>query len=275
MARPGDTVPMQPAICAAIDYAIPFAQIVPLIREAGFEVMSLGARPEHSEYHTPEGRGRIRQLAHDYGLGIDSVHAPFPEGDRLCSLEEAERLESVRQCRIAIDAAHDLEASIVVIHLNTGAGAALPTGTVEQTLRSIEALATSALSRGTRLAVENSWGEPYAMVLERVLTEFGGDPIGFCYDSGHENVNRAGFRDLERYGDRLLTLHLHDNCGDDTHVLPYEGDMDWSGLMDRLRGFGYSGHLLLEVCTGNSAFHDPAPFLSEAWKRAARLLASP
>ena len=74
--------------------------------------------------------------------------------------------------------------------------------------------------------------------LDRVMTEFADEPIGFCYDSGHENINRAGFRDLERYGRRLLTLHLHDNRGDDAHTLPYEGDTDWPRLMELLRGFG-------------------------------------
>jgi len=47
-------------MCVAIDYTIPFAQVVRLIREAGFEVISLGARTEHSEYHTAGGRRRVR-----------------------------------------------------------------------------------------------------------------------------------------------------------------------------------------------------------------------
>ncbi len=266
---------MQPAICAAIDYAIPFAQTVPLIAEAGFGVIALGARPEHSGYHTPEGRDGIRQLAHRHGLKIDSVHAPFPEGDRLCSLEESERLESVRQCQIAIEAARDLEVGIVVVHLNASPDVSVLGPMMDQAIGSMEALATCALARGVRVAVENSWGEPYGLMLDRVLTEFGGEPIGFCYDSGHENVNRAGVRDLERYGHRLLTLHLHDNLGDDAHMLPYEGDVDWARLMDRLRSFGYPGRLLLEVCTARSAFQDPALFLREARRRAARLLEHP
>ena len=267
-------MPVQSAMCAAIDYAIPFDHIVPLIGEAGFEVISLGARPQHSEYHTPEGRGRIRQLTRSLGLGIDSVHAPFPEGDRLCSLEEAERLGSLRQCQIAIEAAQDLEVGIVVIHLNASPDAAVMEAMMAQGLRSIEALATHALTRGVRVAVENSWGEPYAMMLDRIMAEFAGKPIGFCYDSGHENVNRAGFRDLETYGHRLLTLHLHDNRGDDAHTLPYEGDTDWPRLMELLRASGYSGHLFLEACIANSEFQDPALFLSEARRRAARLLGS-
>jgi sugar phosphate isomerase/epimerase len=263
---------VEPAICAAIDYAIPFAQILPLIREAGFGVISLGARPEHSGYHTAEGRSRIRQLAGDNGLRIDSVHAPFPEGDRLCSLDEAERLESLRQCQTAVDAAQDLAVGIVVVHLNASPDAAVLRGMMDQGVRSMEALSAYALARGVRVAVENSWGEPYAMMLDHIMAELDAGPVGFCYDSGHENVNRAGFRDLSRYGHRLLTLHLHDNRGDDAHTLPYEGDTDWPRLMGLLHGFDYSGSLLLEACLANSAFRDPPLFLAEARKRAARLL---
>jgi len=266
---------VEPAICAAIDYSIPFAQVVPLIRDAGFGVMSLGARPEHSEYHTAEGRSRIRRLAGGNGLRIDSVHAPFPEGDRLCSLDEAERVESLRWCRIALEAAQDLAVGIVVIHLNASPDAALQEAMVDQGLKSMAALSACAARRGVRVAVENSWGEPYAMMLDRVLTEFDQEPVGFCYDSGHENISRAGFRDLEKYGHRLLTLHLHDNRGEDTHVLPYEGDIDWPCLMGMLHGLNYSGNLLLEACTENSAFKAPALLLAEAWRRAGKLLASP
>jgi len=214
-------------------------------------------------------------MTRDHGLRIDSVHAPFPEGDRLCSLDETERLESLRQCQMALEAAQDLAVGIVVVHLNSSPDAAVLGQMMDQGIRSMEALSADALARGVRVAVENSWGEPYAMMLDRIMTEFDDGPVGFCYDPGHENINRAGFRELEKHGPRLLTLHLHDNRGEDTHVLPYEGDIDWSRLMDMLHGLNYSGNLLLEVCTGNSAFRAPALFLAEAWKRAAKLLESP
>lgn len=266
---------MIPAMCAAIDYALAFPRVVTMIREAGFEVISLGGRPEHSGYDTAAGRERIRRLVGAHGLSIDSVHAPFPQGDRLCSVDEDERVEAVRQCGVAIAAAQDLASGIVVVHLNTSADAGERALMMDQGCRSIASLADTALSRGVRLAVENSWGEAYALVLQRIMTEFPGEPVGFCYDSGHENVNRAGFPELERYGPRLLTVHLHDNCGEDTHLLPYEGDTDWPRLMGLLRGFGYRGNLLFEATVGNSEFQDPAVFLAEARARADRLLENP
>ena len=262
---------MKPAICTSFDYAIPFAMAIPMVRQAGFEVVSIGARPQHSEYHTAEGRARIKRLTGEHGLSIDSVHAPFPEGDLLCSLDEGKRQESIRQCRLAIDAAQELQAGSVVIHLDRGSPEPqLQSRIVEQGLRSLRALSAYALEKEVRLALENGMG-PYNLVLDRFMAEFTTEPIGFCYDSGHENVDRTSFRVLEKYGHRLFIVHLHDNTGEDSHQLPYEGDTDWPRLMGILRRLGYARSLLLEADMKNSQFKDPAVFLAEAWARAGRL----
>ncbi len=263
---------MRPAICTGFEPNIPFAESLSMIREAGFEVIAIGARPEHSGYDTAEGRRRVAQLVDQYRLRVDSVHAPFPEGDRLCSPDEAERKESVRQCRMAIDAAADLGTSVVVVHLNTNSDPAVRREMLQQGFRSMEALRDHALGRGVGLALENSWGEPYAELLHAVMAEFGDAPVGFCFDAGHGNVDGVGIGDLLRYGDRLLTVHLHDNLGTDTHMLPYEGNMDWGRIMGALREVDYGGNLLLEVATHDSEFKDATVFLSQAHERARRLL---
>lgn len=266
---------MKPAICTSFDYEIPFAQVIPMIRQAGFEVVSIGARPQHSDYHTVEGRARIKTLTREHGLAIDSVHAPFPEGDQLCSPDETKRMESVRQCRIAVDAAQDLNARVIVIHLDRGSpDPQVQSRILDQGIKSIRTLSTYAIEKRIRVAVENGMG-PYAAVLDRIMTEFSDEPIGFCYDSGHENVDGTGFSALEKHGHRLLIVHLHDNMGQDSHMLPYEGNIDWARFMNIFRRLDYSGSLLLEADMANSKFKEHALFLSEARKRAERLLQHP
>jgi len=266
---------MKPSICTSFDYNIPFARVLPMIREAGVEVISLGARPQHSGYATVEGRAGIKKLMVANGLTMDSVHAPFPEGDRLFSLDETERLESIRQCKIAMDTAADMDGRIVVIHLIQPYG--IPHGDtrnrmIEQGLKSIRALSEYAVEKGVKVALENGQKLDYDEVLEHCLSEFSHDPIGFCYDSGHENVQGTCFKILEKFGHRLLSVHLHDNLGSDTHVLPYEGNIDWDQFRKIFHNLGYSGNLLLEVSIKNSGFKDPEIFLSEARKRAGKLL---
>ncbi|MBM4079985.1 MAG: sugar phosphate isomerase/epimerase, partial [Planctomycetes bacterium] len=194
---------------------------------------------------------------------------------RLFSLDETERLESVRQCQLALDAAAELNGRIVVIHLIQPYG--IPEGDVrskmiEQGRRSVSVLAAYAAGRGVKLALENGQESSYDQVVASFLAEFSDEHVGFCYDSGHENVQGTCFRMLEQFGQRLLTVHIHDNKGSDTHTLPYEGTIEWDRFRRTLHGLQYSGNLLLEVDIKHSQFKDHAVFLSQARERAMKLL---
>lgn len=266
---------MKAAICTGFDHTIPFAQVIPMIREAGFEVVALGARPEHSGYATADGRHDIRRLLRQNGMTIDSVHAPFPEGDRLFSLDRSEREESIRQCQVAIAAANALDGRIVVIHLIQPYD--IPHDLVRERMveagrQSVAALAEYADRQGVKLALENGQRQDYDDVLARLLAEFTGAHIGFCYDSGHEHVQGTCFRMLQTFGDRLFTIHIHDNKGADSHVLPYEGTIDWEQFQAIFHELDYTGNLLLETDIAHSQFEVPSVFLSRARECADRLL---
>jgi len=268
---------MKAAICTGFDYSIAFPQVIPMIREAGFEVVALGARPEHSGYATADGRDKIRGLLRLHGMTIDSVHAPFPEGDRLFSLDQSERGESIRQGQVAIDAAEELEGRMVVLHLIQPYD--IPHGEVRDRMieagrRSVAALADYADRRGVRVALENGQKPDYDEVLAGLLAEFTGAHIGFCYDSGHEHVQGTCFGMLQTFGHRLFTTHIHDNKGADTHVLPYEGTIDWEQFRTVFHGLDYTGNLLLETDIANSEFKVPSLFLSRARECAEWLLRS-
>lgn len=274
----GETNFLKTSICTGFANSIPFAQVINMIKEAGFEAVSLGARPEHSGYATADGRNAIRNLIEKNGLTIDSVHAPFPEGDRLFSLNENERLESIRQCKVAIDAAMELDGKIIVVHLIQPYN--IPHGEERDRMigkgkGSIKAIAHYAAGKGIKVALENGQKLDYDQVLESCLSEFNSDTVGFCYDSGHENVQGTCFRLLEKLGHRLQTVHLHDNLGSDTHMLPYEGNIDWDRFRKIFHALTYSGNLILEADIKNSQFKDPQVFLSEARKRAEMLLQPP
>ena len=256
----------------------PFAEAISLICEAGFEAVSLGGGREHSGYLTATQRADTQRLIAASGMTIDSLHAPFPEGDRLFSLDEAERVESVRQCKNALDAAVDLDGGIVVVHLIQPYD--IPPGEIRDKMigrgrRSMAALAAHAVNRDVKLALENGQRRAYDQVLEDLLGEFDDPHIGFCYDTGHENVQGTCFSLLEQFGDRLFTIHVHDNTGTDSHMLPFEGTIDWTRFREVLHGLSYSGNLLLEASTKNSQWKAPREFLAQAKRCADRLLQKP
>lgn len=61
-------------------------------------------------------------------------------------------------------------------------------------------------------------------IYENIKSEY----LGFCYDSRHEYFNHRDSDCLSRYGNKLFAVNLNDNCGDDdTHLLPYDGDIKW------------------------------------------------
>ncbi len=187
---------MKLAIVSSFDETIPFDRAIPMIRDAGFEVVSLGPNPGYSGFMTAPGRAALVKLLGKHGLALDSIHAPWSgDGPLLFSLDEKLRLEGIRQCELAMDAGSEMECRILVIHLLYGT---LPHGQppglvrnkmIEQGRRSVCALAEYGAGRGVKLALENGEDPYYDMALEDFMAEFDDANIGFCYDSGHENLN--------------------------------------------------------------------------------------
>ncbi len=268
---------MRPGIFTSFMAGMPYATALPMIQAAGFQAVSLGGVPELAGYGTGADRQKLKALLRVHGLVIDSVHAPFPEGDRLFAEDEAVRQESLRQCRLALDAASEVDGRVVVIHLIQPYG--IPPGEqrdrmVEQGRRSVAELAGYAAKRQVCLALENGQRPDYDQVLFALLEELPAPHVGLCYDSGHEHVQGRCFQMLRRYGHRLLALHIHDNTGRDTHLLPYEGTVPWEGFGEAMAGLNFTGDLVLEPSMANSPFQDPAEFLAEAMRRCRRLLSA-
>jgi len=274
-----DKPKMKLSINSDFNVAIPIDRSLAMIRNAGFEAISLGGRLVHSRYDLPKGRAEIASLLEKHGLTISWVHAPFPLGDKLFSLKDSERHESIRQCWLALDTAKELTGQIVVIHMIQPYG--VPLGErrdqmISRGMESIKVLAEYASKRNVRIAFENGQRKNYDGVLEACLARFDGDQIGFCYDSGHENVQNKCFELLEKFSSRLIALHIDDNNGkSDQHKLPYEGTIDWDKFRQVIHGVDFRGDLALEVLMQNSKFKDPEVFLAEAKERGDKLLLPP
>jgi sugar phosphate isomerase/epimerase len=82
------------------------------------------------------------------------------------------------------------------------------------------------------LAIENiDCQRLFVKVMDSIDDEY----LKFCYDSGHNNAFDYGYPYLEKYGNRLITLHLHDNDGKaDQHTLNRYGSIDWDKIASLL-----------------------------------------
>jgi len=255
-------------------------QLVDSIRELGFR------RIEAYAHFTPAGLTALAQASRQRGVEIGSLHGPCPIatndrgepgrwGDWLASTREDERQLAVDQHKRTVDAAVEVGARGIVIHLgNTGAfshqNALLNTisqhgrGSAEHlrlkevalrereaakgphldaALRSIRALGEYASGTAVRLGVEardGYWEIPSLDEVADVLDACSGLPVGYWHDAGHgAKLDYLGFVEheeyLRRYGDQMVGMHIHDTRMARDHQAPGQGDTDFAMLARYLR----------------------------------------
>ncbi|MCQ2427660.1 MAG: sugar phosphate isomerase/epimerase [Clostridia bacterium] len=116
-----------------------------------------------------------------------------------------------------------------------------------------------AKKQGIGIAVENmvdfrNWRRRYCGgdIYELIdLVDTIGDPsVGICLDTGHANL--AGIEcgaAIREIGPRLKATHINDNHrnGQDEHLFPYFGTVDWKDTMKALGEIGYEGDFAYEA----------------------------
>lgn len=121
------------------------------------------------------------------------------------------------------------------------------------------------IKNGTGTCVENmlpsldrkfsaKYCEHYDQLIEYV-DSFNDPMVGICWDTGHANQMQLDqTRAVKTMGKRIKTLHINDNCygNADEHLLPYMGEIDWTGFINALVEVGYEGNLNYE--TGKITF---------------------
>lgn len=73
--------------------------------------------------------------------------------------------------------------------------------------------------------------------------------IGVCWDFGHANISGVKQSEgLAYVGKRLKVLHVNDNfAGDDIHILPFTGNVDWRDAMHGLALAEFDGLFNFEL----------------------------
>ena len=221
---------------------------------------------------------QIREWMEKYGLKAKSLHASH--GSRFIR-DDTKQKEHYRKDytsdtefnRIAgrelienrVELAHIIGATEIVLHmylpfLDFQEKPETKEVFYRQVFRSLDELEPFCKERNVRICIENLFGAPGELQLEQFDLLFARYPkefLGFCLDTGHANlVWGDSFVEVlvERYKDRLFSIHMHDNKGSvdepgggDAHRLPGEGNIDWKRLMGVLRTSVYELPWTLEV----------------------------
>ncbi|MGI6152642.1 MAG: sugar phosphate isomerase/epimerase family protein [Christensenellaceae bacterium] len=206
--------------------------------------------------YTPEFIHGLNRICTDEGVSVVSVHAFTTVFEpQLFSYHPRQYEEALRVYYNVLEAAAMLHAEIYVFHgpiwLKTARKLALDFDYVGERTAF---LAEEAKSYGIKLAYENvhwCWYQ-YPGFAKELVEKSGADNLYFTLDmkqaaqSGYEVMDF-----IDDMGERLAHIHLCDYIkkenGEIVSDLPFNGQMDWHTLRDKLRDIRYDGTLMLEV----------------------------
>lgn len=240
-------------------YVLPVKERLKMIKEAGFDGVSIWWEDEKA--FDREKKEEIPTLVRSTGLYLENIHLPYHLSNDLWSVDREVRERVLEVYRGWLYDASFFEVPIVVIHMSEGP--TLP-GPLSTGFSSLEELLDVAESLGLLLAVENTRCTEY---LGDLFREMGGDHLGLCYDSSHDQLEGERGEILEDFAPYILTTHLSDNGGEeDNHWLPGEGMVDWEKTMSSLKENQYKGYLSMEVFPRDRDI-GPEAFLVDAYNR--------
>ncbi|MBQ9264383.1 MAG: sugar phosphate isomerase/epimerase [Clostridia bacterium] len=162
------------------------------------------------------------------GLCIHTVHFPQETaadlwregeaGDRL----EAQLIQTLRETG-------ERKVAHLVVHTTRRLITPPPN---ETGVRRLSHAVEAAEKYGVNIALENTRFLSYNQYLYDHISS---PRLGFCYDCGHANCYTPGQDPFARFGDKMVTMHLHDNHGkEDEHLLIGEGSIDLPFVFRRL-----------------------------------------
>lgn len=217
-------------------YQLPIQERLKLIKQTGFNATGLWWEDEPDE-----DKNIQPSMAQRLGLDIDYVHAPFDNPNDLWSdcISGEDYLISLLGC---IDDCRRHSIPTAVMHI-TRLSSRPPVTQIG--LERIKRLIDFAETKQVNIALENMNCIPH---LDYIFSNFESNRLGFCFDSGHEYCNHPEANCLSRYGDKLFAVHLDDNEGaEDTHLLPFDGAINWGKVMLDLSKCKKIRNIMLEV----------------------------
>lgn len=213
-------------------------ETIKTVKEAGFKNVFL-------QWYNLDWKCKQEQqlkLARELGLNVIFIHLGY-QGINDLWLPGKKGDELIEGYKKDIQLAKENNIPMVIMHLTSGKEAP---NYDEVGLTRIQTLCDYAETLGIKIAFENTKIKGY---LEYILTNIKNKNIGICYDSGHCHVHFKDEFPYELSKNRILAAHLHDNDqSDDLHLLPFDGTIDWTKVMKKLKECEYQGPITLELC---------------------------
>lgn len=229
------------------DSPVPIEEQIRMIKDCGFDCF-------FTTYYDDEPIDKWKELAVKLGLEFETIHLPFYTKKALNSnhlwIDSLDGEEYFDYILRHIEGCSEIEVPVGVMHVTCETEGPEVT---DLGLSRIKKICEYAEKKNVKLAFENLERPEH---LYRVM-EITGDYHGFCWDSGHNLCYTPETDMSEKYGDRIICTHIHDNFGvtkpgnihwyDDLHLLPFDGKLDFEWYGKRIKEIGYKGPLTLEL----------------------------
>ena len=196
----------------------------------------------------------FKELLPSYDLHY-SVHAPICDIN-IASISDPVREASLKEMIDTIEAANRLDIDRVTIHpgLSSMSVHGIEDRYLMRAKESMKVLEKVSHEYGMTLAIENMPDMYFFLGREakEVAGILEGTDLGVCFDIGHANT--AGQIDamIDKFGDRIMNIHIHDNNGKmDEHLTIGDGSIDFSDVLSKVDF--YDRNFVIESKTYESA----------------------
>lgn len=210
--------------------------------EAGFSFIHWCDHWVSPKRYSEDETEDVLRLAERAGMVVQDIHSVCGVGDDADFPDDLWLALNINRLQFI----STLGGDCIVLHLPKGGKTGKMVEDVLASKRLLDMLRPHADRYGVRAAIENLGDSDYAL-FDELLESYPADYIGFCFDSGHANIARQSDM-VNRYANRLIALHLHDNDGTaDQHNLPGNGTIDWPPIIRSIKSCGYRKPVNLEV----------------------------
>ncbi|MBI4650570.1 sugar phosphate isomerase/epimerase [Candidatus Desantisbacteria bacterium] len=222
-----------------------------LLAESGIEYIEIRGYPPRIEYDDMEYIEELRTALFEYNIKIHSFHLPFNNID-ISSTSNDKWQKSVDEVLKGVKICKKLGGTLGVLHPGAKYGEPENKKAAEEaSYKGISVIFKECEKHGIKLAVENMLpgrvGEDFDF-FENLFKKINSQNIGLCFDSSHANVNGTIYDFLKKSGDKLLAVHFSDNMGKaDDHFFPFDGNIDWSKIVNILHSISFNSVFMLEV----------------------------
>lgn len=186
-------------------------------------------------------------------LDIPSCHLPFYMPD---PMDKTAMDRFARDTKAGIDAAAIMSIPFAVIHpIALHKKRHTAESWARANMEFLTPICEYAKKNGVKLCIENmassceeDGDHLYGCTATEILSLAEALDVGVCWDFGHANISGRPVSDILCLKDRLVTVHVHDNnTYTDSHMMPFDGKIDWESVASALAEIGYDGYINVEV----------------------------